>query len=114
MRRKPSASHCVQNIAGEPLVYRPESSVFFSGLQVLRMSSVKASASGGLSMTRSPPSWRKLTLWPSACTRSSVRPSPCRRRGCRSTAALRSMRSRLVTMVLAGSRSNVSSAVLMK
>ena len=39
MRRKPSASHCVKK--PPPEVYRPDSWVFFSGAQVLRISSVK-------------------------------------------------------------------------
>ena len=38
MRRKPSASHCVKK--PPPEVYRPDSWVFFSGAQVLRISSV--------------------------------------------------------------------------
>ena len=42
MRRKPSASHCVYK--PPPLVYRPLSSVFLAGAQVLRISSVKLSA----------------------------------------------------------------------
>ena len=39
MRRKPSASHCVKK--PPPEVYRPDSWVFFSGAQVLRISSAK-------------------------------------------------------------------------
>jgi len=112
MRRKPSASHCVKKPPW--LVYRPDSSVFFSGAQVLRISSVKLSAAGGLSITSSSPSWRKDTLAPSACTRSSVSPTPCRRSACAGCCALRSMRSLLATMVLAGSRSNTSSTLRMK
>jgi len=107
MRRKPSASHCVKK--PPPLVYRPDSAVFLSGAQVLRISSTKRSAAGGLSITRSPPSWRNDTLAPSASTRSSVRSSPCRRSGPPAAAALRSTCRRLATMVFAGSRSNVSS-----
>jgi hypothetical protein len=52
MRRNPSASHWVKK--PPPLVYRPDSWVFFSGAQVFRISRVKASAAGGLSMTRKP------------------------------------------------------------
>ena len=116
MRRKPSASHCVKK--PPPLVYRPDKAVFLSGAQVLRMSSVKLAAAGGLSMTSASVSTRNDTLCPSACTRSSVSPSPCRRSGwlawSPTKAALRSMRSLLPTMVLAGSRSKVSSALRMK
>ena len=83
--------------------------MFFSGAQVLRISSVKLSAAGGLSMISSPPSSRKDTLSPSASTRSSVRPSPCSRNGCGAAAGLRSTRMRLPTMVFAGSRSKLSS-----
>ncbi len=78
MRRKPSASHCVNS--PEPELYSPDSWVFLSGAQVLRISSVKLSPAGGLSITSEPSaSWRNDTLWPSAITRSSVKPSPCRR-----------------------------------
>ena len=53
MRRKPWASHCVKK--PPPLVYRPESSVFFSGQQLLRMTSSKSRS--GASMISSSPSW---------------------------------------------------------
>ena len=108
MRRKPSASHCVKK--PPPEVYRPDSWVFFSGAQVLRISSVK-SPSGGLSMTSSPASLRNDTLCPLASTRSGSRSSPCRRSGPPVPAALRTTAMRLATMVRTGSRSKVSSTL---
>ena len=74
MRRKPSASHCVKK--PPPEVYRPDSRVFFSGAQVLRISSVKL-PSGRLSMTSRPSSWRNDTDSPLTRQRVSVMSSPC-------------------------------------
>ena len=108
MRRKPSASHWVNRPLSDE--NRPDSWVFLSGQQVLRMSSVKLSP-GGLSITSRPGSWRKLTLSPLACTRSRVMSSPCSFSGCGGSDRLRSITSRLPTMVLAGSRSKVSSTL---
>ena len=110
MRRKPSASHCVNR--PDPEVYRPDNCVLRSGAQVLRISSVKLSVAGGLSITSEPSvSWRNATLSPSAITRSSVSASPCRRSGCVPYAWLRSMCSLLATSVFAPSRSKVSSTL---
>jgi hypothetical protein len=92
-------------------VYRPDSSLFFSGAIVLRISSVNASEPAGGSITSRPSSWRNDTLWPSISTRRRLSSSPCRRSGSRSRLPLRSMRSLEETMVLAGSRSNVRSTV---
>ena len=75
MRLKPSASHWVKK--PPPLVYSPDSWVFLSGPQVLRISSVNTGLSGGLSITSRPGSWRNDTLSPSARQRSSTRSSPC-------------------------------------
>jgi hypothetical protein len=86
MRRKPSASHCVKK--PPPLVYRPDSWVFFSGAQVLRISSVKRSAFGRVVDHQLAAFVRNDTLSPSASTRSRFRPSPCRRSGCAGTAAV--------------------------
>jgi len=108
MRRKPCASHCVKK--PPPEVYRPDSSVFFSGQTVLRISSTNASADGA-SMTNWPSSWRNDTLWPSTSTRSRFSPSPSRRNGSAARSGFRSIASLLATMVLAGSRSNVRSTV---
>ena len=108
MRRKPCASHCVKK--PPPEVYRPDSSVFFSGQIVLRISSVNASAAGA-SITSWPSSWRNETLWPSTSTRSRFRSSPSRRSGSAARDVLRSIASLLATMVLTGSRSNVRSTV---
>ena len=110
MRRKPSASHCVKK--PPPEVYRPDSWVFFSGAQVLRISSVKrlglrqvvdhqhGRLRGGTTRTA-----------PLTSTRVRFSSSPCRRSGCGGTAALRSSCIRLMTIVLAGSRSKVRSTV---
>ena len=108
MRRKPCASHCVKK---PPLdVYSPDSSVFFSGATVLRISSTNESAAGA-SITSCSSSWRNETLWPSTSTRSRFSPSPSSRSGSAGRSALRSIASLLETMVLAGSRSNVRSTV---
>ena len=114
MRRKPSASHCVKK--PPPEVYRPDSWVFFSGAQVLRISSVNgpSGSSATLSITSCPASWRKDTLSPLTSTRVRFSSSPSRRRGCGASAVLRSSCMRLMTSVFAGSRSNVRSTVLIQ
>ena len=111
MRRKPSASHCVKK--PPPEVYRPDRRVFFSGAQVLRISSVKL-PSGRLSMTSRPSSWRNDTDSPLTRQRVSVMSSPCSLSGPAATAPLRSICIRLMTSVFAGSRSNVRSTFLIQ
>ena len=64
-----------------------------------------------LSITSMPSSCRNDTLSPLACTRSRFSSSPCRRSGWAGTAVLRSICMRLMTRVLAGSRSNVRSTL---
>jgi hypothetical protein len=108
MRRKPSASHWVKKPPLE--VYRPERAVFFSGAQVLRISSVKRSSAGGRSITSLPSAWRNDTLSPLISTRSRLSSSPCSSSAWPGgTAVLRSTCMRLVTSVLAASRSKARS-----
>ena len=78
MRRKPWASHCVKK--PPPEVYRPERWVFFSGAQVLRISSWKVSL-GSWSSTSCSPSMRKVAGSPLTITRVTVMSSPSRRSG---------------------------------
>ena len=92
-------------------VYRPVSWVFFSGAQVLRISSVNVP--GGTpcseSMTSMSSSCRNDTDSPLSSTRVRFSSSPCSFSGWAGTSALRSICMRLMTSVFAGSRSNVRS-----
>ena len=111
MRRNPSASHCVKK--PPPDVYRPDSWVFFSGAQVLRISSMNGP--GGTpcseSMTSMPSSCLNDTDSPLTSTRVRFSSAPCSFSGCAGTSTLRSSCMRLITSVFAGSRSNVRSTL---
>ena len=108
MRRKPSASHCVKR--PPPLVYRPDSSVFLSGAQVLRISSVKLlgrrrAVDDELAVLVAERHALAVGLHAQqgqALAVQAQRPAAGRRRCARCC-------SRLATMVLAGSRSKLSS-----
>ena len=82
MRRKPSASHCVKK--PPPEVYRPDSCVFFSGAQVLRISSVKAAVGQVVDHEHAVfvAERHRLAVDQHALQ---VRSSPCRRSGCAGT-----------------------------
>ena len=110
MRRKPSASHWVKK--SPPLMNRPMSLEFFSGLQVVKISRSKgASPSGRFSSTSCSPSMRKLQPWPFSSTRERFSSSPSSLSGCAGTAGLRRSVILFSTRVLAGSRSKVRSTV---
>ncbi|MOA38396.1 hypothetical protein D3C78_1600780 [compost metagenome] len=110
MRRKPSASHCVKNVPS--LTYRPMSLVFFTGAQVVKISSsTGASPSGRFSSTSALPSILNDVPWPLTITRARLSSSPSRRKALAGTSGLRRTRMRLSTRVLAGSRSKVRSTV---
>jgi hypothetical protein len=87
--------------------------VFFSGAQVFLISSEKP-AFGQAVDDEAASSWRNDTGSPSTRQRVSVRSSPCSLSGPAATSPLRSIRIRLMTSVLAGSRSNVRSTFLIQ
>ncbi len=110
MRLKPSASHWVKKVPW--LTYKPISWVFFSGLQVVKISRSKASVpSGRFSNTSWLPSILNEVPPPLTSTRAKLRSSPSRRSACVATSGLRRRRILLSTRVLVGSRSNVRSTV---
>ena len=110
MRRKPSASHWVKKES--LLTYKPMSLVFFTGTQVVKISSAKGSVpSGRFSSTSWLPSILKLVPWPLTSTRARFSSSPSRRSGWACTSGLRRRVILLSTRVLEGSRSKLRSTV---
>jgi len=91
---------------------RPISLLFFSGAQVVKISSSNGSSPAGrFSSTRVWPSRRNEQAWPPSMTRERFSSSPSSRSGCAGTPGLRRRRMRLSTRVLAGSRSMASSTL---